>query len=292
MVRPAPVPALARRLDPGIAQITPSTYRNPGSLPTGGVLVVGASATGLQLADELRRAGRDVVLAAGRHSRLPRRYRGMDVFWWLDRLGIVRPHDRRGPDPVGARAEPSLGLVGRADHADLDLATLAAGGVEVAGRLAAVDGRRVGFATDLAASSSAAEARMARLLDAIDRHIDANRPCVGGPRAVAAGAGHRRSSAGIVRPARPPDRGRRLGHRVPAQLPVAAHPRPRPVGRDPPAARRHAGPRLYVLGQRFQHRRSSNLIDGVGLDAVGIASHVACRPSTRGGIRGAQLGRP
>src|SRR5829696_3734888 len=80
--RPA-VPAIAGRLDPAINHVTPSAYRNPASLPDGGVLVVGASATGVQLADELHRAGRDVVVAVGSHTRAPRRYRGMDIFWWL-----------------------------------------------------------------------------------------------------------------------------------------------------------------------------------------------------------------
>ena len=68
---------------------SPSNYRNPDDLPTGGVLVVGASATGVQLAEELHASGRPVTLAVGRHSRMPRTYRGMDAFWWLDLIGAL-----------------------------------------------------------------------------------------------------------------------------------------------------------------------------------------------------------
>ena len=87
LVRPAPRARLRGTPRPGVAQITPSAYRNPAQLPDGRVLVVGASATGVQIADELARAGREVVLAVGRHSRVPRRYRGMDIWWWLDQIG-------------------------------------------------------------------------------------------------------------------------------------------------------------------------------------------------------------
>ncbi len=119
------VPAIAGRLDPGITQVTPSAYRNPGSLPEGGVLVVGASATGVQLADELAHAGRDVVLAVGSHTRLPRRYRGMDIFWWLERIGsldrtideVARP-DGGSPRTVRPSRRPARPPQPRPDHPD------------------------------------------------------------------------------------------------------------------------------------------------------------------------------
>jgi putative flavoprotein involved in K+ transport len=104
------VPALAAQLDPSIVQVTPSAYRNPGSLPDGGVLVVGASATGVQLADELSYDGRSVVLAVGSHTRLPRHYWGMDIFWWLERLGTLDRTIDEVPDPVAARHEPAPAL--------------------------------------------------------------------------------------------------------------------------------------------------------------------------------------
>ena len=90
------VPSLATRLHPDLRQIHTNRYRNPTALPDGGVLVVGASASGVQIASELRQAGRDVVLAVGAHTRLPRRYRGMDIAWWLEQIGALDRTDRRG----------------------------------------------------------------------------------------------------------------------------------------------------------------------------------------------------
>src|SRR5262249_14083217 len=81
------VPPLARRLSRRLVQVVPTQYRNAGQLPPGGVLVVGASATGVQLADEIQASGRAVTLAVGRHQRLPRTYRGRDILWWLDAMG-------------------------------------------------------------------------------------------------------------------------------------------------------------------------------------------------------------
>ena len=167
------VPAFTHHPDPAIAQVNPSAYRNPDSLPAGGVLIVGASATGVQLADELTHAGRRVVVAVGRHSRLPRRYRGMDIFWWLQRIGSLDHTIDELPDPIAARHEPSLQLVGRPDHRTLDLGTLAADGVELAGRLTGTDGHHAHFARDLTLTIAAADARMRRVLADIDAHIDA-----------------------------------------------------------------------------------------------------------------------
>ena len=255
----------------------PSRYRNPRGLPDGGVLVVGASATGVQLADELAAAGRPVVLAVGRHSRLPRRYRGMDIFWWLERIGSLDRTIDEMADPASARREPSLQLVGRPDHADLDLATLQAVGVELAGRLVAVDGSAVRFARDLPSTVAAVDERRRRLLASIDAHIDATGLAAEvldpvPPRPVAVGdepehldlrargittviwaTGHRRSYPWLALPV----------------LDAAGEIRQR-RGVTPV-------PGLYVLGQRFQHRRSSSFIDGVGRDAIDIADHLTGR---------------
>ena len=109
------VPARERVAAAGRQQITPFDYRDPSQLPDGGVLVVGASATGVQLADEIHRSGRPVTLAVGEHVRLPRRYRGRDVLWWMDRVGRVERAVRRDrrPDP---RAAPALAAARR--HAE------------------------------------------------------------------------------------------------------------------------------------------------------------------------------
>ena len=153
--RPA-VPAAARALPADIHQVVPNEYRNPCSLPDGGVLVVGASATGAQLADELRAAGRDVTIAVGRHTRMPRNYRGMDIYWWLDRLGLLDTTIDEMPDRLLARHEPSAQVVGRPDHRRLDLATLQANGVRLAGRVLAIDGHRVRLARQTATSGTSA----------------------------------------------------------------------------------------------------------------------------------------
>ena len=83
------VPALADAVPPGIATLTPMQYRNPDQLEDGGVLVVGASATGTQIAEEIHQSGRPVTLAVGEHVRVPRVYRGLDIEWWMDRCGVL-----------------------------------------------------------------------------------------------------------------------------------------------------------------------------------------------------------
>ena len=83
------VPAVAEALPAGIATVTPKDYRNSDQLEEGGVLVVGASATGAQIAEEIHRSGRPVTLAVGEHIRVPRVYRGRDIKWWMDAAGAV-----------------------------------------------------------------------------------------------------------------------------------------------------------------------------------------------------------
>jgi putative flavoprotein involved in K+ transport len=271
------VPAVASGLDPAITHVAPSAYRNPASLPDGGVLVVGASATGAQLADELARAGRDVVLAVGRHTRMPRRYRGMDIFWWLERLGRFDRTIDDVRDPDAARSEPSVQLVGRPDHANLDLATLEGAGVQLAGRLTATDGHRVAFAPDLATNVAAADARMRRILGDIDAHIDA-----AGLTAEVLDPEPQPEAVTAASPVMMDLRARGItavvwatGHRRTypwLHVPVLdAHGEVRQYRGVTPV------PGLYVLGQRFQHRRNSNFIDGVGGDAQFVADHLTGR---------------
>src|SRR5215467_8668823 len=164
------VPPFAKGIDPGVHQLTASRYQGPHQVPDGGVLVVGASASGVQIADELRRSGRPVTIAVGRHSRLPRRYRGRDILWWMEHAGILGHTIDKMRDARSARSAPSLQLTGRSDH-PVGLDALAARGVTLAGRLAAVDGRRLTFAGDLPAAIRAAQGRMERMLRTIDAYI-------------------------------------------------------------------------------------------------------------------------
>ena len=130
-----------------VHQLAADAYRRPAQLPDGGVLVVGASASGVQLADELAAAGRDVVLAVGRHTRMVRTHRGVDVYRWMERLGSLDRRLDQVADPSAALREPSLQLVGHAGGAenarDLSLAALTTRGVRLAGRLTGIRGARV-----------------------------------------------------------------------------------------------------------------------------------------------------
>jgi putative flavoprotein involved in K+ transport len=272
------VPGSIHRAHPDVAVVTANRYRNPQGLPPGGVLVVGASSSGMQIADELRRAGRDVTISVGRHTRMPRRYRGMDIFWWLERTGRLARTIDDVPDPHAARREPSMQLVGRNEPdrvaKDLNLASLQSGGVRVTGRLDEVDGRLATFRDDLAATTAASETRMNRFLDAVDRHID---------------------STGLARemgePARPGPVDATL---APSRLDLAAEGiaaivlatgyRPDhswlevPVTEADGAIRQYRGVTtaagLYVVGQRFQHRRDSGFIDGARHDAHAVVRHL------------------
>ncbi len=252
------IPSTAGALAADVHQVPPRDYSNPGSLPPGGVLVVGASATGVQIADELRSAGRDVTIAVGR----------------LDRLGVLDKTIDEMPDRELARTEPSAQLVGRPDRRQLDLTTLQAAGVHLVGRVTAADGHRVRLAGDLPGSVGAAERRMRRLLGEIDRHIEAN------------GLGHEVLAPEPSRPVAPTPAVCDLDLRAAGIRTVVwatGHRRSYPWLRLPVLDRhgeirqrrgRTPIPGLYVLGQRFQHRRNSNFIGGVGRDAAFVADHI------------------
>jgi putative flavoprotein involved in K+ transport len=275
----AHVPPLASRIDSAVHQLTASRYQGPHQLPEGGVLVVGASASGAQIADELRRSGRPVTISVGRHSRLPRRYRGQDIFWWMDRAGILGHTIDQMRDARSARSAPSLQLTGRSDH-PVGLDALAARGVTLAGRLVAADGRRLSFAGDLPATIGAAQGRMERLLRTIDACISRSdggeyaSPDPPPPYAVAGGPASldlRRAGIRTViwatgyRPDYP-------WLRVPA------------LGRRGEIVHRRgvtSVPGLYALGLRFLYRRNSSFIDGVRHDARFVAAHVTRRMTTR-----------
>lgn len=277
--RPA-VPPAARLFAPRLHQITPDAYRSPAGLPDGGVLVVGASATGVQLAHELHQSGRPVTLAVGSHRRLPRRYRGMDSCWWLDQMGAFDRTIDEVADLAAARAEPSLQLVGRVDHASLDLSTLQAAGVRLVGRVTGIEADTVELADDLEVTIGRADAQLARLLDRIDRHIAWAR--LGSemlPREPIATADPRGAPASID-----------LRHeRIGSVLWATGHRRdyhwldlPVLDARGEIRQRRGVTPvaGAYVLGQRFQHHRNSSFIDGVGRDAQYVAEHICARTAS------------
>ncbi|EPC04053.1 hypothetical protein L861_01740 [Litchfieldella anticariensis FP35 = DSM 16096] len=162
------IPALAEELPSFVDSVSPRDYRNPNQLQNGGVLVVGASATGLQLADEIHRSGRPVTLAVGEHVRMPRRYRGRDIQWWMEAAGLLDQRYDEVDDIGRARRVPSPQLVGSADHSTLDLNALSERGVSLVGRLAGLRDGKLQFSGALRGHCRAADLKLGRLLDAID----------------------------------------------------------------------------------------------------------------------------
>jgi putative flavoprotein involved in K+ transport len=274
------IPAVAASAPPQLAQLHASRYRNPAALPDGGVLVVGAGPSGQQIAAELRRAGRPVALAVGRHARVPRRYRDRDIWHWLDAIGDLERTIDEVPDPAASKRAPSLPLSGANGGEQLDLAVLHRLGVTVTGRLETFHAGHALFADDLHVTIDDAERRLLRLLDRIDEHPDRSQ------------SAHR---------AHPPDRPPPVRLPAgPAVLDVAAHeistviwatgyqreypwlhlPVLDPAGE---IIHRHGItplPGLYVLGLKFQRRRASHFIGGVGTDAAFLSRHIACAPAT------------
>lgn len=280
------VPRAVHGLDAAVHQLTADRYRRPADLPDGGVLIVGASASGVQLADELATAGRDVVLAVGRHIRLPRTYRGQDIYTWLDRIGTLDRHVDSVPDAdrgqVLGETSAQLVGVGRPDgtgQRDLSLPALAARGVRLTGRLLQAEGQEVLFADDLRRTTAEADRRLRHLLARIDafhgtgaepvieslpaqhlltpRRLRLRAPDIG---TVIWATGYRTAYPwlhvpGVV------DRGGRLRHRY---------------GITPAAG-------LFAVGLRWQTRRSSSFLAGMGLDAERVVQSVLAtfEPSRR-----------
>jgi putative flavoprotein involved in K+ transport len=168
------VPAVGDDVPAGIQSITPHQYRSPDQLEAGGVIVVGAAATGLQLADEIHRSGRPVTIAVGEHVRMPRIYRGRDILWWLDRVGISDERYDQLDDIVRARSLPSPQLVGTREKVTLDLNSMTANGVKLFGRLMGFNEGTAQFSGSLRNVCALADLKMDRMLDTIDEWVDDN----------------------------------------------------------------------------------------------------------------------
>jgi putative flavoprotein involved in K+ transport len=272
--RPA-IPGMSRALAPWIEQLAPRDYRHPEQLPREGVLIVGASATGVQLADEIQRSGRPVSLAVGRHTRLPRRYRGHDILWWLDRLGVLSQDTTSVHNLDASRDQPSLQLVGRPDHETLDLGSLHRGGVRLTGSVRGISGRMVYLEDDLIATLAAADVKMATIRTRIDQFIERTGEAAGEPEPFVPTWPLADRAPG------PLDlRAERIGTVIWATGYRRAYPWLRvPVvdGRGEIVHQGGVTPHrgLYVLGLNFQRRRNSSFIDGVGDDARFLAEHIA-----------------
>ncbi|HET7717159.1 MAG TPA: NAD(P)-binding domain-containing protein [Bauldia sp.] len=270
------VPRIADAVPPGIAMLTPRDYRNPAQLAEAGVLVVGAAATGIQLAEEIHRSGRQVTLAAGEHVRAPRLYRGRDIQWWMDRAGILDQRYDTVDDIARARKVPSFQLVGTPERKTLDLNALRALGVRIRGKLAGIAGGRALFSGSLRNACALADLKMNRLLDTIDvfaaesglaaevdpperfapTEVDDSPPLVldlvrGEIGTILWATGYRPDYSWL-------------------DLPVLDH--KRQIVHDGGVIPKAPG--AYVLGLQFLRRRKSALIDGAGDDARDLADHL------------------
>ena len=269
------LPKAAEALPDGVTSLSAMHYRRPAQVDEGGVMVVGASASGTQIAWELQRAGRKVLMAVGEHVRAPRMYRGRDLQWWMDRAGLMDERYDIVEDLVRARTHPSLQLTGSDERRTLDLNALGDIGVRFVGRLAGIVGTTAQFSGSLRNVCALSDLKMNRLLNEID--------------AWAADA--------------------ELG-----DLPPPHRMEPTRVEDDPPlllnlekegirtviwasgfrpdyswlevevidakGRLRHDGgvveaPGLYLMGQQFLRRRKSSLIDGAGDDARDLSDHLA-----------------
>lgn len=168
------VPVLSEAVPSSVTTLTPMEYRNPEQLGTGGVLVVGASATGVQIAAEIQCSGREVTLATGEHVRGPRLYRSRDVLWWMEAAGVLDERYDEVYDIVRARRVPSMQLAGSAERASFDLNALTSIGVRLVGRLAGINGGRAQFSGSLRNKCELADLKLGRLLDTIDEWATAN----------------------------------------------------------------------------------------------------------------------
>ena len=293
------IPIAAEGVPPSVATVTPMTYRGPDDLAERGVLVVGASATGVQLADEIHRSGRPVTLAVGEHVRLPRQYRGRDIFWWMEATGVLDQRYDEVDDLVRARHVPSPQLIGTPQRATLDLNTLAARGVHIVGRLGAISHGVAQFSGSLANHCKLADLKMNRLLETFDTWARA----VGVDGEVA--PPHRfAATATAVSPTLAVDLTRgEIGTVVWAcgyrpdyswlHLPVFDW-RQRLL-HDGGIVR--GAPGVYLLGAPFLRRRRSSFISGADRDTLELADHLAShQPRSRrpgaGVLRGRRVQEP
>jgi putative flavoprotein involved in K+ transport len=267
-------PALLRD-DIDLFQLHASRYSNPDQLPSGAVLVVGAGASGSQIAEELLRAGRRVYLSVGRHTRLPRRYRGHDLIWWLSAMGIDQtPVEQRGP----SRLLPLI--TGAYGGHTIDFRRFAADGVTLLGRVEAAHHGIIDLAPDLAESVANGDATYLSFLDRVDAHIERHAlalpedpdaramlpdpPCIADPL--------RRldvSADGIGAVIWATGYGVDFGWIDAPVLDARGEPVHRGGVTEVPG--------LYFLGLQWLSKMSSSFLSGVGDDAADLADHIAAR---------------
>ena len=270
------VPPVSAAVPNSVRQLTMRDYRNPNSLDDGGVLVVGGSATGLQIADEIQNSGRPVTIAVGEHVRMPRSYRGYDIQHWMNRVGLLDECYTTVDDIRRARRVPSPQLMGSDERATLDLNSLTDKGVRLAGRLAGVRNGKAQFSGSLRNVCALADLKMGRMLDAIDTWIDTKGAAFDLEPARRYAPTNVDGSASLSLD---------LDNGEIKNILWATGFRPDYSWLDVPVLDhknqiRHDGgvadaPGLYVMGLPFLRRRKSSFIHGAEDDARDLSSHLA-----------------
>lgn len=257
----------------GVLQMHSTGYRNPAQLPDGAVLVVGAGSSGVQIADELSRAGRKVYLSVGPHDRPPRSYRGRDFVWWL---GVLGKWDAAAMAP--GTEHVTIAVSGAYGGQTIDFRRLAAQGLVLVGRTEGFSDGTIRFAPDLARNLEGGDANLLSLLDEADayvarngldlpeepqaRHREPDPDCVTNP-LQSLGLAEAGVSTIIWATGFTQDFG---------WLQVNAF--------DASGKPRHqrgvsVEPGVYFLGLPWQTRRGSSFIWGVWHDAAHVAEHIA-----------------
>jgi putative flavoprotein involved in K+ transport len=279
------VPACAESMPRTLATLTAFTYRNASQIEKGGTLVVGASATGTQIAEEIQRAGRPVFLSVGEHVRVPRVYRGRDIKWWMDKAGVLDERYDQIDDIVRARNVPSLQLAGSPERQTLDLNALTKIGVKLVGRLAGIQNGKAQFSGSLRNVCALSDLKMNRLLERIDQwakengldaevdpphrfeptKVDTSPPLVLdltrlGIRTIVWATGFRPDFSWL-------------------EAPVFDH-----KGRILHDGGVVKAPGLYLMGMPFLRRRKSSLIDGAADDARDLSDHLVSYLGGLGGV--------
>lgn len=272
----ARIPGFASEVAPAVLQTDPTRYGRPQDLPDGAVLVVGSGASGCQIAEELRRGGRRVFLSVSRHRRVPRRFRGRDIYWWLDRMGRFATTIDSLP---GREWPPSTVVTGVSGGYDVDVRRMAAEGVRVIGRITGASGCRLTVATNANAILDEADQTFTGFLEAA-RQFAAAHQVSDLPGETPA---QRAAPFGTIDETEALDlRDENITSIVWAtgydydfhwlRLPVLDE-RGRP--------RQHRGlspvPGLYFLGLHWMHTFKSGLLSGVGDDAEYLAEAIDSR---------------
>ena len=267
------IPQLSERAALSVLQTDPTRYRRPEDLPEGAVLVVGSGASGCQIGDELLRAGRTVFLSVSRHKRVPRRFRGNDVYWWLDQMGRFAQTIDSFP---GRRWPPSTVVTGVSGGYDVNVRQMAADGIRVLGRVVGASDGALAVATNANQILDEADAAFATFLAAA-RELAATNPDLGLAEEEPSGSAELPATVAEVDFLD-------LRHENVATIVWATGygydygwlQAPVLDARGRPLQQRGVTqvPGLYFLGLHWMHTFKSGLFSGVGSDAEYLAEHM------------------